>query len=47
MTDKEYRKCGEEVAEEILDAAMQGADTADLLDILDSSGFDGDIFEFI
>lgn len=42
-----YRAWGGEVAEEIRDAANNGASVSDLMDILDSSGFDGDICEFL
>lgn len=46
-THDNYRAFGEEVANEIWNAAGDGASVDELMDILDSSGFDGDICEFL
>lgn len=46
-THDNYRAIGEEVANEIWNAVDDGADVDELMDILDASGFDGDICEFL
>lgn len=47
MSKDEYRDWGREVADEIREAAGQGASLSELMDILDGSCFDGDICEFL
>ena len=47
MSEEEYREFGRSVADELHEAAGRGASLSELIDILDDSCFDGDIFEFL
>ena len=47
MSEEEYREWGQSVADELHEAAGHGASLSELMDILDDSCFDGDIFEFL
>ena len=47
MSEEEYREFGRSVADELHEAVGRGASLSELIDILDDSCFDGDIFEFL
>ena len=47
MSEEEYREWGQSVADEIAEAAGRGASLQEMMDILEDSGFDGDICEFL
>lgn len=44
---EEYREEGRQLADDLYAAAGQGASVGELMDMLDASGFDGDICEFL
>ncbi len=47
MSSQEYKEFGQSVVDDLYDAAGRGASVGELMDILDASGFDGDICEFL
>ena len=47
MSEEEYRKLGQSVADELHEAEARGASLSEMMDILDASCFDGDICEFL
>lgn len=47
MNEEEYREWGQQVADDLYEAAGHGASLSELIDILDDSCFDGDICEFL
>ena len=44
---EEYREEGRQLADDLYAAAGRGVSVEELVDILDASGFDGDICDFL
>ena len=46
MSEEEYREWGRSVADELHEAAGRGASLSEMMEILDVSCLDGNMFEF-